>query len=134
MILAGAWHLGFRAAHLTTLKPLDLRGKACMWLDELDAELVKTETLQGLCLLHIPTYFVKSIRNAVSSGAWSIFVSATITIRGSLCYCCLCLVSCGATSIVGVKIDISRASSLPYVLLASLVITTCLSLEWITAV
>ena len=27
-----------------------------MWLDKLDAELVKTETLQGLCLLHISQF------------------------------------------------------------------------------
>ena len=80
MILAGAWHLRFRSAHLATLKPFDLGGKARMWLDELDAELVETEPLQGLCFLHIPTYFVKSIRNAVSSGARSELVSATIAV------------------------------------------------------
>ena len=51
-----------------------------MWLDELDAELVETESLQGLSFLHIPTYFVKSIRNAVSSGTWSVIVSATIAV------------------------------------------------------
>ena len=107
-----------------------------MWLDELDAELVETETLQGLSFLHIPAYFVKSIRNAVRSGAWREIVSATIAVCGRLCDYYLSLVNCGSTSIVGVKIDISRAPGLPYnhVLLTSLVITTCLSLERITAV
>ena len=51
-----------------------------MWLHELDTELVETEPLQGLGFLHIPTYFVKSIRNAVSSGTWSVNVSATIAV------------------------------------------------------
>ena len=108
-----------------------------MWLDELDAELVETETLQGLGFLHIPTYFVKSIRNAVSSGTWRVSVSATTTVCGRFCYWYLRLVDCGAASIVGVKIDISRAPDLTYnhVLLTSrFVITTCLCLEWITAV
>ena len=107
-----------------------------MWLDELDAELVQTEPLQGLSFLHIPTYFVKSIRNAVSSGTWRVSVSATTTVCGRFCYWYLRLVDCGAASIVGVKIDISRAPDLTYnhVLLTSFVITTCLSLEWITAV
>ena len=107
-----------------------------MWLDELDAELVETETLQGLSFLHIPAYFVKSIRNAVRSRAWREIVSATITVCGRLCDSYLRLVNCGSASIVGVKIDISRAPGLPYnhVLLTSLVITTCLCLEWITTV
>ena len=51
-----------------------------MWLDELDTELVETKPLQGLCFLHVPTYFVKSIRNAVSSGTWSKLVSANIAV------------------------------------------------------
>ena len=80
MILAGAWYLSFRAAHFTTLEPLDLRGEACMWLNELNAKLIKTEALQGLCLLHVPAYFVEPIRNAVSSGTWSVNVSTTIAV------------------------------------------------------
>ena len=137
MILSGAWYFRFRTAHLSALEPLDLRGEACMRLHKLDAELVKTKSLQGLRLLHVSANFVESIRNAVSSGAWRESVSATITVCGRLWYWYLRLVDCGAASIVGVKIDISRAPDLTYnhVLLTSrFVITTCLCLEWITAV
>lgn len=51
-----------------------------MWLHELDTELVETEPLQGLCLLHVPANFVESVRNAVSSGAWGEIVSAAIAV------------------------------------------------------
>ena len=38
-----------------------------MWFNELDTELVKTETLQGLGALHVSLYLIKTICDGISS-------------------------------------------------------------------
>ena len=138
MILSGAWYFRFRTTHLSALEPLDLRGEACMRLHKLDAKLVETKSLQGLRLLHVSANFVEPVRNAVSSGTRREIGSAVIGVRRGLGRECLTLSghsSTTSTLIVGVKVDMSCAGSLPYShgLLAGLVIASYLSLERITA-
>ena len=95
--------------------------------------------MQGLRLLHVSANFVEPIRNAVSSGTRREIGSAVIGVRRGLGRKCLALTghsSTTSTLIVGVKVDMSCAGTLPnsHGLLAGLVIATCLSLERITAV
>ena len=66
-VLAWAWDVFLLATKFTALETLDSRGEACVWLDELDAELVQTESLQGLGTFLVSVDLIESVRHVVTS-------------------------------------------------------------------